>query len=72
MVVFLETQVALFLYKKTFVGRTYTTSDNIYQMDNLNYTEAFPSIKTSDIIQYDAITVLKFETEMFNIVSKTS
>lgn len=57
--------------KKTFVGRTYTSTDNIYQMDNMNYTEAFPSIKTSDVIRYDTITVLKLETEMLNIVSET-
>lgn len=57
-VVFLETQVELFLYKKSsFVSPTYTRSDNIHQMDNMNYTEAFTSIKTSDVIQYDAITV---------------
>lgn len=41
-------------------------------MDNVNYTEAFTSIKTSDVIQYDAITAPKFEAEMLNInVGKT-
>lgn len=51
------------MYKKTFSLATHTQNrTNAY----VDYTKSTYVIKTSDEIQYDAITVLKLKTEMLH------
>lgn len=35
----------------------------------MNYTEAITSTKTSNALQFDAVTVLKLKTEMLHITT---